>query len=188
MRPHIEDFRLEPLQEGRFIHPYLATYTQDGQRRSWELLRAGDSVAVLIWHKERKRFILVRQFRPAVYLQDGEGMTVELCAGLMDKDLSPEAVAAEEVEEECGYRVAPEALQKVSSYYSSVGFAGSRQILYYVEVDERMHVGPGGGIAGEEQIEVLEYTPSEAKALLFDEATARTPGLLFALCWWFGRE
>ena len=186
MRHTIEDFRLEPLKEGSFIRPCLARYTQDGVEKSWEILRTGDSVAVLIWHRERERFVLVRQFRPAVYWHNREGMTVELCAGLLDKEgYSPEEVAAEEMEEECGFRIDPSALRKINSFYTSVGFAGSRQILYYAEVTESMRVGQGGGIDGEEQIEVLELDPAAARRLMEDESVARTTGLLYALCWWF---
>ncbi len=185
----IEGFRLEPLKEGRFIHPYLARYLQDGVERSWEILRTNDSVAILLWHREKERFILVRQFRPPVYLHDGSGMTIELCAGLLDKEeLSPEEVAIEEIEEECGYRVPTQGLRKITSFYTSVGHSGSRQILYYAELDDSMKIGPGGGVEGEENIEVLELDRNEARSLMEDESIARTPGLLYALCWWFSRD
>jgi UDP-sugar diphosphatase len=186
MKIRIEKFRLEPLGEGRFIHPRRARYLQDGEEREWEILESHDSVAVLIRHREHGSFVLVRQFRPAVYAHGGDGMTVELCAGLVDKEKPLEQIAAEEVEEECGYRVDPSALSRITSFYTSVGFAGSRQTLYYAEVDETMRTGPGGGIDGE-QIEVIELSEREAKALTEDENVARTPGLLYALCWWFGR-
>ncbi len=185
MKIRIENFRLEPLEAGRYIHPCLARFRMDGEQKSWEVLRSRDSVAILLWHRERERFILVRQFRPPVYLSNGEGMTVELCAGLLDKpELSPEEVAREEIEEECGYRVASEDLQRITSFYTSVGHSGSRQILYYAEVTEAMRTGPGGGVPGEEKIEVVEYTLQEARSLAEDETIARTPGLLYALCWW----
>jgi len=183
MKIHIEEFRLEPLGEGRFIHPRRARYLQDGEEREWEILEAHDSVAVLIWHRERERFIMVRQFRPAVYAHGGDGMTLELCAGIVDKDKPLEQIAAEEIEEECGYRVDPHSLKKVTSFYTSVGFAGSRQSLYYAEVEESMRVGGGGGIEGE-QIEVVELSPEEANRVMEDEKIPRTPGLLYALCWW----
>ncbi|WP_457607003.1 NUDIX domain-containing protein [Nitratifractor sp.] len=187
MEFEIENFRLEPLGEGRFIRPYLAHYRQNGEERSWEILKAGDSVAILLWHRERERFVMVRQFRPPVYLHNGDGMTVELCAGLLDKGgFSPETVAVEEVEEECGYRIAESDLQKITSFYTSVGFAGSRQILYYAELTGAMRVGSGGGLREDgEQIEVLEYSREEVRSLMADETVARTPGLLYALCWWF---
>jgi UDP-sugar diphosphatase len=188
MKIRIENFRLEPLKDGVFLHPKRARYLQDGEERSWEILESHDSVAVLIWHREWERFVMVRQFRPAVYAHGESGMTVELCAGLVDKEKPLEWIAAEEVEEECGYRVAPESLERITSFFTSVGFAGSRQTLYYVEVEESMHIGPGGGIENEgEQIEVLELDREDARALMEDESVARTPGLLYALCWWFGR-
>ena len=116
-------------------------------------------------------------------------MTIELCAGLLDKEgLSPEEVAVEEIEEECGYRIQKSLLRRITSFYTSVGHSGSRQILYYAEVDESMHIGAGGGVEGEELIEVLEYSREEAFGLLHDEKIARTPGLLYALCWWSQKE
>jgi UDP-sugar diphosphatase len=46
------------------------------------------------------------------------GLTLELCAGLCDKtDLTPAQVMAEEVYEECGYRIEAARLQYVTSYW-----------------------------------------------------------------------
>lgn len=42
-----------------------------------------------------------------------EGVTLELCAGIIDKDLSYAEIAAEEVFEETGYRVKPGDLEKI---------------------------------------------------------------------------
>jgi UDP-sugar diphosphatase len=184
MNNEIEDFRLETLEKGSFIRPRLAVYTQDGEKRRWEILETHDSVAILIWHKERERFVFVRQFRPAVYANGGNGMTVELCAGLVDKKLSLEKIASEEIEEECGYRIEESFLRKINSFHTSVGFAGSRQTLYYAEVDDSMYIGPGGGVDGE-KIEVILLDTAEARALMGDDGIVRTPGLLYALEWWF---
>jgi UDP-sugar diphosphatase len=186
MRNQIEDFRLETLYEGRFVHAALAHYTQNGQERDWEVVKAHDSVAILIYHRDKDAFVLVKQFRPAVYAHNQDGMTVELCAGMVDKKLSLQRIAAEEIEEECGYHVPDAQVEKVSSFYTSVGFAGSRQTLYYAEVDESMRVSEGGGIDNE-VIEVIELPIDEAKTLLYDESIAKTPGLMFAFMWWFDR-
>jgi UDP-sugar diphosphatase len=49
-----------------------------------------------------------------------------------------------------------------------------------------MRVHDGGGIETEEI--ALEWIPvSEAKAFVFDERLAKTPGLMFAFYWFFGR-
>jgi len=114
-------------------------------------------------------------------------MTVELCAGIVDKELTLAQIAQEEVEEECGYKVSVDSLEKITSFHTSVGFAGSKQTLYYVEVDDSMKVSEGGGI-DDEQIEVLYLPTKEAKAFIFDESIAKTPGIMYAFMWWFDRQ
>jgi UDP-sugar diphosphatase len=186
MDNHIEDFKLQPLEDAKFIKTSFATYIQNGKAKSWEIVEAHDSVAILIYHREKNAFILVKQFRPAVYLNNQDGMTIELCAGIVDKKLSLAEIAMEEIEEECGYRVSVDSIEKIISFHTSVGFAGSKQMLYYVEVDERMKVSEGGGV-DDEQIEVVTLALAEAKALIYDERIAKTPGLMFAFMWYFDR-
>jgi len=183
MQNRIEKFTLKPLEDSKFISTALATYEQNGIAKSWEIVKAHDSVAILIYHTKKDAFILVQQFRPAVYINNNDGLTIELCAGIVDKDLSLVQIAKEEIEEECGYRVPLEKMEKITSFYTSVGFAGSRQTLYYAEVDERMKVSEGGGVDAEE-IEVVTLPVQEAQKLIFDESIAKTPGLMFAFMWW----
>lgn len=187
MIDRIEKFILHPLEEPHYIKPSLITYEQSGIAKSWEVVEAHDSVAILIYHREQEAFVLVRQFRPAVYLNNQNGITVELCAGLVDKDLSLVEVAQEEIEEECGYRVPVETIEQIVTFHTSVGFAGSQQILYYAEVDDRMKVSEGGGI-DHEMIEVVYLPVDEAKSFIFDESIAKTPGLMFGFMWWFERN
>jgi len=180
----IKGFKLQVLEDAKFIKTSFATYEQNGKAKTWEIVEAHDSVAILIYHREKNAFILVKQFRPAVYLNNGDGMTIELCAGIVDKDLSLVEIAMEEIEEECGYKVPLESIEKITSFHTSVGFAGSKQMLYFVEVDESMKVSEGGGV-DDEQIEVITLPLSEAKALIYDESIAKTPGLMFAFMWFF---
>ncbi len=186
MKSEITHFRLEPLADPQFISASLACYEQNGITKDWEVVEAHDSVAILIYHKEHDSFVLVKQFRPAVYLNNQDGMTVELCAGLVDKELTLAQIAKEEIEEECGFDVPVENLIPITSFYTSVGFAGSRQAMYYAEVDETMRVSDGGGI-DTELIEVLTLPVSEAKAFIYDETIAKTPGLMFAFMWYFDK-
>ena len=183
MKSEIENFRLEPLQEAKFIQTALARYTQNGIEKSWEIVEAHDSVAILIYHTDKDVFVLVKQFRPAVYLNDQNGETVELCAGIVDKDLPLVQIAVEEIEEECGYSVPLEEIERVTSFHTSVGFAGSKQTLYYAQVNEKMKVSDGGGVDGE-LIEVIELPTCELEQFIFDEKIAKTPGLMFAFMWW----
>lgn len=183
MSDKIKYFKLEPLQSANFIATALATYEQEGIKKSWEIVHAHDSVAILIYHKEKNAFILVKQFRPAVYLNNQNGMTIELCAGIVDKDLSLQEIAMEEIEEECGYAVPLQSIERITTFHTSVGFAGSKQTLYYVEVDETMKVSEGGGV-DHEQIEVVYLSVEKAKSMIYDESIAKTPGLMFAFMWW----
>jgi UDP-sugar diphosphatase len=182
----IERFETVPLENPRFIRPRLARYIQAGQPKTWEIVEAHDSVAVLIYDRQKEAFILVKQFRPAVYLHEGTGMTVELCAGIVDKPLPLVRIAAEEIEEETGYSVPPEKIERITSFYTSVGFAGSRQTLYYAEVTPAMRRYAGGGVEGE-AIEVIELPIAQAKEFMADETIPKTPGLLFAFGWFFER-
>ena len=186
MKNEIKDFRLEPLIKPRFIYTSLAKYTQNGDKRSWEILKAHDSVAILIYDKDLDSFILVKQFRPAVYVNNSIGMSLELCAGIVDKDISLIQIAQEEVIEECGYAVPLENITKITSFFSSVGFAGSRQTLYYAEVDQSMKKNSGGGVDGE-VIEVIELKSDEAKEFIYQEDIVKTSGLMFSFLWWFSR-
>lgn len=186
MQSDVTHFTLEPLHDPHFIRTALARYEQNGIPKSWEIVEAHDSVAILIYHVQKEVFVLVKQFRPAVYLNNNDGHTVELCAGIVDKDMPLVQIAVEEIEEECGYSVPLEAMERVTAFHTSVGFAGSRQTLYYAEVEESMHTGEGGGIEGE-LIEVLEVSMSEMETLIFDESIAKTPGLMFAFMWWKNR-
>jgi len=183
----IKNFKLQPLKDSKFIETAYATYEQNAKAKSWEIVKAHNSVAILIYHTEKNSFILVKQFRPAVYLNNNDGMTIELCAGIVDKNLSLAKIAMEEIEEECGYKVEVENIEKITSFHTSVGFAGSKQTLYYVEVDESMKVSDGGGI-DDEQIEVIYLPISEAKTLIYDENISKTPGLMFAFMWYLDKH
>jgi len=184
MQTNIKNFKLDVLKNPKFIKTAFATYEQNDKEKSWEIVQAHDSVAVLLYHSTKDTFILVKQFRPAVYLNNHNGMTVELCAGIVDKNLSLIQIAQEEIEEECGYRVKIDNIQKITSFHTSVGFAGSKQTLYYAVVDESMKVSEGGGV-DDELIEVFYLPVAQAKTFIYDENIAKTPGLMFAFMWYF---
>jgi len=186
MKNCIANFRLQTLENPEYISTSLATFTQNGINKDWEVVQAHDSVAILIHHAQKDAFVLVQQFRPAVYLNNNDGLTIELCAGIVDKELPLVKIAQEEIEEECGFDVSVENIEKITSFYTSVGFAGAKQTLYYVEVDDTMKVSEGGGI-DDEQIEVVYLSTEEAQTFMYNESIAKTPGLMFAFMWYFDR-
>jgi len=181
----IENLRFTQCENSNFVKPKRILYKQKGIEKVWDMVEVHDSVAILIYHKEKNAFVLVKQFRPPVYVHNNEGYTYELCAGIVDKKLSLEKIALEEIDEECGYKL--EKLEKITSFYTAVGFAGAKQTLFYAEVDETMKIHEGGGIEVEE-IEVIYLDVKEAKAFIFDESKAKTPGIMYAMMWWFDKR
>lgn len=169
------------------------------------------SVAILLYHTTRRAFLLVRQFRPAVYatavrtaaeaaaasglpppapLPLSCAFTFELCAGIVgDKpDLSLVETAREEILEETGFNVPAEKIKKVTSFLSAVGISGSRQTIFAAEIDDSMLAvqedGVGGGLAEHgEAIEVVSLPVESVDAFLMDESLGKSAGMLFALMW-----
>ncbi len=185
MQFQIKDFKVKPLEKGEYVKAYFATYKLNDMPKDWEIIEVKNSVAILIYHKEKDAYILVKQFRAPVYFNNkNSGVTIELCAGLIDKDhLSIQEIAAEEILEETGFRVDPKDLEYITHFYNGVGFAGAKQYLFYAEVDDSKKESNGGGIEGEELIEVVSLPRKKAKDFLFDENIAKTPGLMFAIYW-----
>ncbi|KAJ3659251.1 hypothetical protein Zmor_010952 [Zophobas morio] len=176
-------------------------FTQNGMKRTWDLLEVHDSVAILLHNTQRDTLVFVKQFRPPVYYgsipeEDRNdvidvskyppelGITLEMCAGLVDKDKPLEQIAKEEILEECGYEVPLSSLVKIGSYRSGVGTLGSLQTAYYCAVTDDMKVSQGGGV-GDEIIDVVEMTLPEVKKYIEQDKIPSPPSFLFAIYWFF---
>ena len=179
----IENFKTNELKDTKFVHPFSISYTQNGINKTWEAVKSFDSVAILLFHEEKNSFLLVKQFRPPVYLNDKSKLyTYELCAGIIDKKTSLKQIVKEEIEEECGYDVSLDGIQKITSFYTNVGVSGALQHLYYAKIDKNMKVHEGGGIHNE-QIDLFYLPLSKAEEFIYDENIAKTPGLMFSFYW-----
>jgi len=179
---------IEKLQTPKYVKPILLNYTIDGEEKQWEAVITHSSVSILLYHKEKDAFVLVKQLRPAVLNSNKiDGQMYELCAGIIDKETSDAQIAKEEILEECGFDVPVENLEKISSFYTNVGISGALQTIYYAELHESMKVNDGGGLI-EENIEVIYVPLSEAKAFMFDESFQKTSGVLTAFYWFFDNK
>lgn len=173
------------LENPKYVKPILINYTQKNIKKTWEAVLSHDSVSILLWHSDKKAFIVVKQLRPAVLNQnETDGYMYELCAGIVDKNLSNVQIAQEEILEECGYDVPVETLRKVNTFYTSVGISGAKQTLYYAECDNTMQLNDGGGL-DEEEIEVIYIPLQDAKKFMFDESYQKTPGMMMGFYWFF---
>lgn len=180
----IEFIRIEECVSSEYIKPKSMFYVQNSVEKRWDIVDTHNSVAILLYHQALDSFVFVKQFRPSIYLKNKDGFTYELCAGIVDKDKSLIEIAREEILEETGYAVPLEKMEKISSFYTAVGFAGGRQTLYFAVLDESMKVNEGGGVE-DENIEVIYLKKEDTLEFMFDESIATTSGLMFALMWYF---
>ncbi|WP_198306229.1 NUDIX domain-containing protein [Arcobacter vandammei] len=179
----IENLEICELKETNYIKPIKVKFTQNGVKKTWEAVRSHDSVSILLYHTQKKAFLLVKQFRIPVFLNDESiKFTFELCAGLVDKDKTIEEIAIEEIDEECGYKVELANLQKITSFFTNVGISGAKQYLFFATIDESQKIHSGGGI-NDEQIELFFLDINSVDEFIFDEKKAKTPGLMFSLYW-----
>ncbi|WP_418179050.1 NUDIX domain-containing protein [Aliarcobacter lanthieri] len=183
MKNNIENLKIESLKETKYIKPLSVEFVLNGVKKTWEVVRSHDSVSILLYHKEKDSFLLVKQFRMPVYLNDSKiKYTYELCAGLIDKDKTIEEIAIEEIDEECGYEVDLNSIQKITSFFTNVGISGAKQHLFFTTISEKQKIHNGGGV-NDEQIELFFLPTSQCDEFIFDESKAKTPGLIFSIYW-----
>uniref|UniRef100_A0A0K0DC99 Nudix hydrolase domain-containing protein n=1 Tax=Angiostrongylus cantonensis TaxID=6313 RepID=A0A0K0DC99_ANGCA len=177
------------FRHGRLVTLILLTnlLNKGSQERTFDLVLRHSSVAILLYHTVLKKFVFVKQFRPAVLVghilrlpenfgkqlkeidwskyDASEGYTLELCAGLIDKDLPTIDIMKEEIEEEC------------------------TQYLFYAEIDDSMKISEGGGNVNEgEVITKVFLTQDEALAFISNDHCLGPPSMLYALLWWFAHK
>ena len=99
MKNQIKNFKIQNLENNNYVKPVQLTYTLNGIDKIWEAVESFSSVSVLLYHEEKNAFLLVKQFRAPVYLNDkSKEFTYELCAGLVDKDKALNIIAKEEID------------------------------------------------------------------------------------------
>lgn len=179
--------KISPIENPKFIKPMKIDYTYKGKKKVWEAVLSHDSVSIILYHKDKDAFVVVKQMRiPVLNSNKTNGEMYELCAGIVDKDKPKVQIAKEEVFEECGYDIDVNAIQEVASFYTNVGISGAEQTIYYAECDDSMQVTDGGGLI-EEDIDVIYIPLKDAKEFMFDVNYQKTPGLMMGFYWFFDK-
>lgn len=135
------------------------------ETQSREAYDRGNGATILLYNKESKTVILTKQFRLPTYINgNDDGMMIEACAGLLDKD-NPEDCIRKETEEELGYKISD--VRKVLEVYMSPGSVTEILYFFIAEYSKSMKVNEGGGLADEqEEIEVLELDIDKALEMI----------------------
>lgn len=176
--------KLYDCKDSKYICIKQMSYIENGIHKTWDIADSHDSVSILIYNKDNDSVVIVKQFRPAVFLKNNDGYMYELCAGLVDKkNKTIEEIAKEEVLEECGYKI--DNITKIAQFYSSVGTSGSKQSVFYTEVCNSQKITNGGGI-DDECIEVIEIKVNKMKDLL--KLDNITPSLGFSFMWFLSNN
>ncbi|KAJ6638900.1 Uridine diphosphate glucose pyrophosphatase NUDT14 [Pseudolycoriella hygida] len=190
-----------------YIKPFRMRYVQDGITKDADLLKVHDSVCIIIYNRTTKKLIFVRQFRPAVYYaavsENGSetddnvnstkyppklAITLELCAGIVDKDLPLKEIAREEILEECGFNISSDRIEEVMTYRSGVDTTGATQTMFYCEVTDDDRVTAGGGI-DDEIIEVIELPMDEVEHMVKTGANVVSPpSFLLGVLWFLSNK
>ncbi|XP_059164255.1 uridine diphosphate glucose pyrophosphatase NUDT14-like [Physella acuta] len=202
---NITDVHITSLKQSKYLTAHSLHYVQSEKKKVCDCVTEHSDVSILLFNSSRNVFIFVKQFRPAVYLYNsstevlGEnevvntlrhpgslGVTIELCAGLVDRDEPLADIARAEVLEECGYLVPEGSLRKITSCRNGSSITGALVTLFYAQVTDEMKVSQGGGLEEEgELIEVVELPVGQALDLIYDESVNREATLLLALQWFF---
>lgn len=117
----------KPVFEGRLIDLNVETISlPNGKTATREVVKHPDASAAIAINDEKK-MLLVKQWREPI-----KQLTLEIPAGLIDEtDASPLDAMKRELNEEGGYKA--EYWEKVSEFYTSVGFCDEKIHLFYCD-------------------------------------------------------
>jgi len=150
-------------------------------KRSYDVLRRGAAVAVVLYDPDRERVVLVEQFRLPALLAGSSPWQLETAAGLIDTDEPPEAVAIRETREETGLALIGEPIL-IQRYLSSSGGSDESVTLFCARVDSSTAAGVHGLPEEHEDIRVVVKTLAEIEALV-DAGAIESGHTLIGLYW-----
>ncbi|WP_246029018.1 ADP-ribose diphosphatase [Parashewanella tropica] len=138
------------VEEYQFVHRLFAGGWSKPVSR--EVFERGDAVVVLPYDPERDQVVLIEQIRiPALGKNDSPWL-LELVAGMIDKDRTPEQVAHAELNEEAG--LTAKMLTPINQILVSPGGTSERFFFYWANVDASEAKGLHGLASEQEDIKV----------------------------------
>ena len=114
-----------------------------------------------------------------------QGVTYELCAGIVDLKIPLIEIAKKEILEETGYDFPLENISKLFQNHEVV-FVGNRLTVFYAEVADEMNLSKSGGNVTEgEFIETMYLPLNEARDFVFNDDYVKPSSFVAAFCWYF---
>ena len=149
--------------------------------RSYDVLRRGGAVAIVLYDPDRDSVVLVEQFRLPALLADSSPWQLEAAAGLIETGETPQTVAIRETHEETGLRLIGEPIA-IQRYLPSTGASDETVALFCGRVDARSAQGVHGLPEEHEDIRVVVKTLTEIEAML-DAGAIESGHTLVGLYW-----
>lgn len=145
-----------------------------------ELIHRPEAAGVLLYNDQKQQFALIEQFRVGALDDPHSPWQLEIIAGVLDGDETPENCIRRESLEESGCAV--QDLQHLFSFYPS---AGACSELFHLYVSETNLPAKGGvfGVDNEgENIQLHLFNYSEIQMLL-DSGRLKNAPVIMALQW-----
>ena len=145
-----------------------------------ELIHRPEAAGVLIYDDAQQKFALIEQFRVGAMDDSNSAWQLEIIAGVLDGDESPESCIRRESLEESGCEI--DELEHLFSFYPSAGACSELFHLYSAQA----HLPEQGGVFGMPdegeniQLHLIDY--SEVTHLLTNGRLRNAP-VIMALQW-----
>lgn len=147
---------------------------------SRELFERGHAAALLLYDPQRDEVVLLEQFRIGALEAPGGPWLLEIVAGVIDRDETPEEVARREALEESGCEV--QELEFICEYLVSPGGTSERISLYCGRVDSS-HAGGIHGLAEESEDIRVSAVPFTQAWQWLEEGIINSASPIIAMQW-----
>jgi ADP-ribose diphosphatase len=151
------------------------------QERSYDVLRRGPAVAIVLYDPDRDAVVLVEQFRLPALLAGSSPWQLEAVAGLLDSEEAPEAVAIRETREESGLALIGDPVP-IQRYLTSSGGSDESVYLFCGRVDSAAAAGVHGLPDEHEDLRVVVKSLAEIEEML-DTGAIESGHTLIGLYW-----
>lgn len=168
-------YKIESLQYSHSLHSGDMT----GPINT-ELFVRGDVVGLLPYDPVTDQVALIEQFRIGAMLNQPDPWLVQIIAGMIDTDETPEQVVIREAREEAGIELVD--VQLISRYLASPGASTEEVYVFYAGTDLSNIGGTHGLVEEDEDILVKVMSADEAINLL-DSGEIKNALSIIALQW-----
>lgn len=144
-----------------------------------ELVERDDAVAMVAYDPVTDEVVLVEQFRVGA-ISEEQPWLIEIVAGLIEPNESPEQVTIRESQEEIG--CTPSELIKIADFYTSPG-GNSEWVHLYIGKISVQEIGQSGGLEEEGEDIKVTVVPASDVAYMLSTGEVRSAIAIVGLQW-----